>query len=329
MKEYFFISSSISLIFCFITFLLLYLKYCLTGRQISITIFFITLSDTITTIGYLLGTPNDNTLLCIIQGYLTTTFPICSICWTTFTSYIIYKYWKDKIKKEIIISNKLKIGIWFISLSYGLLPFTTSRYGCNDDDENCWCYVTYHESNPNMMWTNIWYYSFYVILWISFFIYITLSGYVIYQVLHSKHEAETKKKLIRQLYKLGGYPLITIICWLPLSFIEITTPKSHEWKHSQTLMKISYLCVAIQGTLTGLLYMITSNSYWKCCKRHTQVYTEALNIPRPEPPKIYIVHSENINGKNQQELEVENLPSTNLVCFSPHVEEALDLEDLP
>lgn len=344
MKEYFFISSSISLIFCFITFLLIYLKFCLTGRKISITIFFITISDTITTIGYLLGTPNDNTLLCTIQGYLTTTFPICSICWTTITSYIIFKYWKDKNKNEMYISHKFQFIVWLSCLSYGFLPFTTSKYGCDDDDDNCWCYVTHRESNPHSIWTSIWYYSFYIILWISFFIYILLSGYVIYQVNHSKHEPSIKKKLIRQLYKLGGYPLVTVICWLPLSFIEITTPENNSWKDYKTVMKFSYLCVAIQGTLTGLLYMSTSNSYWKCCKKNTQIYTNDPQAqPRPEPPNIYIVKSEmdGIGGvgreikhkdgreDSEQNIELGVIHSTNLLTFSPQIEEQLDLEDFP
>jgi hypothetical protein len=280
------ITASISLGFCFLTFLMIALRFFATKRRISWIVVYVTLSDVFTSIGYLLGTPEDHSLQCSLQGYLTTTFPLCSFCWTAMAGWKLFQTCHQS-NLTIEISLKTQFLLWFSCLAYGFLPLTTSRYGCATGTKRCWCYVTHlhHESDPTV-WTSLWYYSFYLLLWISFFVYILLSVYVCSYLSSTDHKVKTSSSsLSHQIYKLGGYPLVIIICWLPISILEMLLWGKDVGRRVE---EFCYVCLGLQGCFTSIVYYLTNASHWRCYHHKNAKISQSDLIPPPhlDPPKV-------------------------------------------
>jgi hypothetical protein len=281
---HFIVTGSISLCFSCITFVMIFLRWVITRRHVPWIVIYITLSDILTTIGYLMSTPRDHTALCSLQGYLTTTFPISSVCWTTVAAWKLYQSCHSP-HTRIEISSQKQLSLWAICLLYGVLPLTTSRFGCASNETDCWCYVTDISSSSPSPWTSIWYYSFYVLLWAALCAYLLLCLYV-FSFIHFTNQRIHSQLLSKQIYKLGGYPLVILLSWLPISIIEILS-----WSDSSTqFTSVGYVCVGLQGTFASIVYLMTNSSHWKCC-RSKQVHlipsADATPPPRFGPPKIY------------------------------------------
>jgi hypothetical protein len=284
---YFPITGSISIVFAFITLIMIFLRWVITRRHLPWIVIYIGFSDLFTSIGYLLDTPQDHTALCSLQGYLTTTFPIASVCWTTVAAWKLYQSCHSP-HIRIQISSQTQLLLWALCLLYGFLPLTTSRYGCEASQSSCWCYVTNISSTPSFSassWTSVWYYSFYVILWCSFCVYLCLCLYVI-SFIHFTDQIIHSQLLSKQIYKLGGYPLVIIVAWLPLSIFEILS-----WNDPSQVTGVGYVCVGLQGTLASIVYLLTNSSHWKCCRSKPipLPLSDATPPARFVSPKIYEV----------------------------------------
>lgn len=236
------------------------------------------ISDIIRAVGFELSPNNDIT--CKVQGILTNFGGLSSIIWSSIIAYSMYAV----IVLENINIRKYRfyfvIAAYLVPMILTLLPLSTNSVGPAEG----WCWF------KNDEYEYIWRIgSFYALLIIA----ISFNCFCYYKVIkdvnddldmlkESSHEVSTKSSFLK---RLNYYPVVLIICYLPVlvkRLYELSTDSSIYW-----LTLLSAITTSTIGFFNAIVYGFTEHVketiFSTCRKRRSsvvdsfQLYDDGIN----------------------------------------------------
>jgi hypothetical protein len=240
-------------------------------------IFLISLCDMFAAIGTVFGFTTTGTPECWVQSMFTQIFPLASAFWTLLIGvHVIFIIRSIPIHAETFVGWKMFFLCFGIPVVVTLLPFSTSTYGCVDD-EPCWCFVKDTKDSPDWAMT-VWYVvSFYMWIWACLLLNVGLLVYSFVSVKTISHEVY-KEKIQDLLVKLLGYPLVVLMCWSCLTMrdlIRALDPKFYIVTN-EIYLNLSFILPCFQGLLATIVFVITHTSF-----RNYKINVEEVDPSRP------------------------------------------------
>jgi hypothetical protein len=174
-------------------------------------LFYIALSNLLTSVGSSIGIPPDGSGLCWFQGVVTNIFSLSGCLWTMVIPILLLKVLNNKndSKKSQPVPLSAHILCWGIPLIATFIPLVNATYG---SPEGGWCWIV--ETNRTPAWgLEVWFWvSFYGWIWMTMVTLLCQFVYILYKLQGvSTNTAESFRPVF---YDLGGYVIIIFICWL-------------------------------------------------------------------------------------------------------------------
>jgi hypothetical protein len=188
----------------------------------TVAVFYMFISNMLTSFGSLTGAPADGSGACWFEGIVTNIFTLSSVLWTAVLTLMLYSLLVSKHPMKVTLLTHAIC--WGIPLLATFLPFIDSTYGSPGGAED-WCWVVTTDDAP--AWVPVlWYWlSFYAWLWLAFATTIVTFCLIILEF--KKILPTTRATFLSIFNKLSGYPIIILACWLGSSvsdFYEYTDP---------------------------------------------------------------------------------------------------------
>ena len=225
-------------------------------------IFLISLCDMFAAIGTVFGFTTTGTPECWVQSMFTQIFPLASAFWTLLIGvHVIFIIRSIPIHAETFVGWKMFFLCFGIPVVVTLLPFSTSTYGCVDD-EPCWCFVKDTKDSPDWAMT-VWYVvSFYMWIWACLLLNVGLLVYSFVSVKTISHEVY-KEKIQDLLVKLLGYPIVVIVCWTCPTIYDLILVLNPEYyiMTNDIYLNLSFILPCFQGLLATLVFVMTHISF--------------------------------------------------------------------
>lgn len=221
-------------------------------------IFYIGISDLLSSIGGSFGLVYENTIQCQVQAILTNIFPLSGIFWTTILVYIMIGIVANKKVVKVVTWKYHLIG-WIIPIILTFLPLTTNRYGVLGGDRG-WCFFDRLDSTPK--WTTLFWMigSFYLWIWTSELFFALFVIYIVYIVYIRKFTHSTSSRYYK-LSTLVFYPISSFICWILPCYSDIFSTISHDFisRNNSTLNSYAFFTPFFQGILTLSIFVVMNH----------------------------------------------------------------------
>jgi hypothetical protein len=192
-------------------------------RKYFAALFYIGISNFITSLGSSFGFVRDDSPECWMQGIVTNVFSLSSIAWTVVVSLILNH---AVTRAEMLeITPQMHVVCWGLPIVITFIPLSQVSFGSNGGQHLCF----FEDSNFQSM--VLW-------RWLGFYIWIML-GVIIIIVLFinmfgKKTNMITEKAFLRKLFhKLKYYPATIVICWLPVAVFD-SVPDNSDWFYTST-----------------------------------------------------------------------------------------------
>lgn len=228
-------------------------------RTTNLIVLYIFISDMLSSVGTSFGPVSSGTYECWIQGFLTNIFPLASIFWTTLLISKIFKYLQHNYTEENqIISWNNHLVCWGIPLFLTFIPFVNATYGC-EEQETCWCFIVATKHTPS--WGVVfWYFTaFFMWLWGGIIVYSCIILYVLAIVW--RYDADHRRKIMKKLLYLTGYPLAIIISWIVVTVCDFRDVLGDI----KVVPRFAYVPPSFQGVLTSCIYVSTNSLVFRDC----------------------------------------------------------------
>jgi disulfide bond formation protein DsbB len=219
-------------------------------------VFYIAINDFIASIGTVMGTYH-NSIECWYQGLATNFNYLVAIFWTNVIAYQLYAI---VVKNQECIKDMRRYHMvcWLVPLVVTLLPLTTNTYG-EADDNSGWCFIAERPDSPSygvLLWVIL---SFYLWVWLSIlFITVVLlrTGYHLYEL------NPVPPPVYNVYYKLGLYPLVLILCWLPASLDDTLAAVfgGYSFPGSIVLNVCANVLPPLQGFLLSVIFFSSNKA---------------------------------------------------------------------
>jgi len=218
-------------------------------------VLFMSITDGMGCISYLIGNPTDQSGLCTFQGFMQQLFQLSSILWTTAISTTLYRAVVKRMgSKELMMRYHLICS--GVPTLFALLPLTTSSYG----NTAAWCWIYVEEDSPTIgqLWR---FFLFYLPLWGA----VVFNGYTYYisnramkGLFLSNDDQQIPKKYRNLMRRLNAYPLILAGCWFFATINRIQNAINPQnplfW-----LYMLQVVGRSLQGTLNAIAYGLNEN----------------------------------------------------------------------
>ena len=221
-------------------------------------IFLISLCDMFAAIGTVFGFTTTGTPECWVQSMFTQIFPLASAFWTLLIGvHVIFIIRSIPIHAETFVGWKMFFLCFGIPVVVTLLPFSTSTYGCVDD-EPCWCFVKDTKDSPDWAMT-VWYVvSFYMWIWACLLLNV---GLLVYSMISMRNFSrdEYRGKVLQLLFKLLGYPVVIIVCWTCTTMYDLilVVDYDHYTATDEVYLNLSVILPCFQGLLATIVFVMT------------------------------------------------------------------------
>jgi hypothetical protein len=214
---------------------------------------YIALSDTLANAGTLFPPPEQGSSLCVFQGILQTYFYTCSFLWSALFAYVLHGM---AIYKRVLISEPVMFLIGFgYPLVTTLLPLATIKISYARDDDAVYqsCIIT---NGPAQGVLAAQLFQYLLPLWISFLVIIACGIRVSFC---AKDLSNSSHTYVLTTQSLALYPLALIICWLPISIINmLELPGLNvSFPSNNPNLNIPNVLAILHGSLTTLIF------FWK------------------------------------------------------------------
>jgi hypothetical protein len=228
-------------------------------------IFLVTLCDAFSATGTVFGLTKGGSFECWAQSMFTQIFPLASAWWMVLIGlHVMCTIRAIPIDPTKFFGKYAFLVCFGIPILVTLLPFTTSTYGCLEDEDPCWCFVKEVGSSPEWSVT-VWYIvAFYMWIWLSLFFNVSLIIYSMMAVRYISHDVY-KERIRDILIKLLGYPMVIIVCWACVTIYDLVlvlNPTSGLLLND-TFLIASYTLPCLQGFLTSCVFVL---SHWNARK---------------------------------------------------------------
>lgn len=187
-------------------------------------VFYLGVSDFLTSLGSSVGQPVGRTPTCWFQGIVTNIYTLSGILWSVIISHMMYEIVVNERSPSIRLLHHL--SAWGIPIVATFLPLINMTYSSQDDEIPSWCWVAATDSTPAWM-VNFWYwFSFYFIIFGSILCMLVFLGLSLYH-LRKRDANNTTRRIHKTISVLFMYPIIASISWvfaMLYDFDIITTP---------------------------------------------------------------------------------------------------------
>ena len=217
-------------------------------------LFFIFLSNFLSSLGSMVGQPYSGSAACWFEGIITNIFTLSSILWTAVVVLLLYS--TIAFRHPIAINIYFHLFCWGFPILATFLPLINSSYGATDRLE--WCFVV---SLPETQYwaPELWYWlSFYIWVWIAFFAIFILVVMILFKLKSIKNE--TRKRFETFLIQLVGYPIIILICWLPSSISDLQQYTNHDLVVNESLDHSTTVLSCLMGLLSTIYFWIVEKN---------------------------------------------------------------------
>jgi hypothetical protein len=265
--------SMISFCACFLVIIVYLSSSKLRRKGSNVTVFYIAVSDLMSSVGGLIGVVKSGSPACYVQTILTTYFPLTSMFWTTIIAIYLYDMISRSSNSLLLDRNKpayhwLHIIGWGLPLILTFSPLVTETFGTFDGEDG-WCFLKHREEYPN------WTFTFWVIVsffgweYLSLFFYLALMVYIMVSLSRSSKDVisdEIYRKILDNIKKLIWYPLIILFSWMMLSILTIWSainPTAQLVVSPQYGMG-AYTTPLLSGTLTSIAFFLSSDEAVIC-----------------------------------------------------------------
>ena len=240
-------------------------------------IFYKTIADFIYALSYLI--PSDQgRFLCVTSAFLKTHGCLSSILWSATIAYCLFR---TVFSQDIELERKEKL---FLLIGFGTplvtasIPLIFQAYG----QAQGWCWISldsedsYDYAIGVTLRLALFYFPLWTIIPINLYIYGRVINHLRYDVDYTDEMQELRKSLI---FRLSSYPLILVVCFLPLSikrFYEFFDTESDF-----VLSVIAGLFVSLQGVLDSITYGVTDvvrARLFRCCYKKTVDHAESGDL---------------------------------------------------
>jgi len=253
-------------------------------------VFYGALSDFVGAIGTMFGELEDETPICIAQGWISNVFPLMSIYWTLAITVLLYSI---VVKSKPITISKTMHG--FI-LAFSILPtafaYTTNRVGALEGIN--WCFITDKTDGSSPSWGLLFWtiFSFYIWIILSIFIMIML---LIIITIHNHRQKQTKASMSSNakstsVKKLWLYPAVVIVCWLIPAVYDIhdAVTDGSPYPHKENLQHVALIVPLSQGFVTAVIFVSSSTTLkqlmltWFCPRQRGKSYSVSVYSSAPK-----------------------------------------------
>lgn len=233
-------------------------------------IFYISICDLFSVIGFILGFPKEDSILCWLQALLTNIFPVSSVFWITIISYMLYINVFRRENSNELLSWKVYLVCWIFPILISFLPLTTNKFGPLNKRSGM-CFIDTRKNSPD--WTvSFWVvFSFYFWIWaaigIYFLLFILLSIkvneiYRLYQEetnpMSNNGGVDLRTQVKTTLNKFIWYPINVIICWTLPTVYDIMSTKHEHYRGHNVLDQATDLLPTLLGFLNVVAFISTN-----------------------------------------------------------------------
>jgi hypothetical protein len=233
----------------------------------------ISFCDLIANSSVLNGLPGGDRDLCVMQG-IAQQFYQASWMWTVMLTYSLYSL---VIYGKIVMTEwQMHLIVWGILTLIIVLPFSTSTYGTEaDDDFFCWIRPK-RQSTKGIITAVFWdILTFEVILFGSFVIMTYWGALMIYKLrIQQIPKTQTMRSALRTLIR---YPVALFITWFPNAIYLSIFPSENTpaWRVIDCLS-------ILQGGLTAVIFFVSSREsrflWYSLFLRGVRFFRKQINI---------------------------------------------------
>lgn len=239
-------SASIPITFCVFPHLL--------KKQAYEVVNYFAIATFLSSIGSMVGLPDDGTAACWFEGIVTSIFILSSIGWNHMIAYSLYSV---VIDQPFNVSWKMHVVCWLFPIILTFLPLINSRYGNSGGN---WCFISDDDRSP--AWAQItWIWvSFYCWIWIG----VLLNMYMLVRVYLASRSLSPHiyRKVSKVLRKFWLYPLITIVVW-SVSTVQSSMYSVTGGGNDDAFRSFSNIEPCFQGILTSIVFWLTMRNVRK------------------------------------------------------------------
>lgn len=255
--------SSIAIVAClFIVFI--HLKYQRIQRKsLHKVVCYIACCDIFSSIGIMIGLPQNGTFPCYLQSVLTNIFPLSGVFWTTTIAYMVYCIIYNAEKINVTSYRLLAITCGF-PVILTILPLSTETYGSPKNDD--WCFIRERASSNSPSWTTVFWsiFSFYGWVYLCILIYVILLCLAFAHVVQMRNELSFSRSLSKMqssLFRLIWYPMIALFVWLPSAVYDVNELSSSDddYTAGRATQYFAYLLPATHGICLFCVYVATNS----------------------------------------------------------------------
>jgi hypothetical protein len=208
--EYFMMGTSGLSAVCSATIILAYaLVPVVRTRKYFEALFYIGISNFLTSVGSSFGFVREDSPECWVQGIMTNVFTLSSIAWTVVVSLMLY--YAVNRAEMLKITPLMHLICWGLPVAVTCLPLMELEFSSSDG--RYWCfYESDNEDYPYLrlvLWEWVGFY-----FWVLFGVAVILCLFLVTSQKKAKLFTESAY-LIKFVEKLKFYPIIIVICWLP------------------------------------------------------------------------------------------------------------------
>lgn len=237
---YYFIAASNGLsIFGCLFICVMYYKYIDLRTFLFKLVLILSILDIFSSIGFLLPTYNlkSSESLCLAQALTVHFFTSASVFWTGFIAISLYFIIvKSRLYIEIYTKYAV-IGVLLLCFISSAVPFLTKSYGKNLS----WCWIKQNSDIDSKFFER--YFLFFIPLWllviINALLYIKIS-----KRLKISNDSDGSHRLLNK--KLKFYPLVLIVCFLPL-----TVESCLRYENLEFIEKNEFVISIVVGFIRG------------------------------------------------------------------------------
>jgi hypothetical protein len=224
-------------------------------RKYFAALFYIGISNFITSLGSSFGFVRDDSPECWMQGIVTNVFSLSSIAWTVVVSLILNH---AVTRAEMLeITPQMHVVCWGLPAIVTSLPLIELKFSSSGG--KYWCfYVSEDQNYP--------YYKLVLWRWAGFFFWMLLGVVVILFLFIVADQKKAKlftesAYLIRFVEKLRYYPMVIVICWLPGGIYDSVPYNSRYVNIATTTLG------CLHGTLVAVIFWAQNNRIIQSLRR--------------------------------------------------------------
>lgn len=310
-------------------------KFLFSGSTHDV-IFWVTLSNMLSSLGSSMGEAPNGTAACYFQGLATNVFSLSSFYWVTYITYMLYVI--VVLGRAPTVTWSAHIICWGVPLLATFLPFIDVTYG-NDDTSPGWCFIqgldgsgggASDDANQAFLKTMWYWLSYYVHVWLCIFAILVLAIRTYHAIRH-EHKSSSQPILMSIFRQLLYYPPIIVFCWLYTTFYDCYILGLSDYEQPLGLKALAESIPCLQGTLmAGVFWVSLGRSTWnsfvkKSLRKSSAIITSSrVKFSSVTTSSRRVDHIDNMDNVDN----IDNIDNVDNIDLKEHNEHNDNIEDL-